>query len=130
MQHIPGIRIPTVFGFVLAGVHGSQGALHLADAHYLSLLFFLASLLCLLATVKMVRDNCFESRFGLVTIALTTLVGHTLSLTAGLPGSAASAWAGGHLVLGAISVLASVALLALLLPHLFQRQESVIGPRV
>lgn len=120
MTHLSRPRVLAVIALVLAAVQTVEGVKYLGDAQYLSVLLFLAAFFGALASVKMWRDNCFESRFGLGMIALSTVVGHGLSFSAGLPGSSVDAWSGGHAVLGSVSLAAATAVLVLLLPRFFQ----------
>ena len=112
-------RVLAVTAFVLAGVQTVEGFKYLGDAQYLSVLLFLASFFGALASVKLWRDNCFESRFTLAMIALSTVAGHLLSLTAGLPGSALEAWSGVNAALGFTSLTAALLILLMLLPRFF-----------
>lgn len=114
-------RVPLVAAtaLLLGAAQGIAGVLYLDDAPYLAVLLFLAALLCVLGSAKLKRDNCFESRFVLSTVAASTVAGHILSLTLGLPGSQLHTWSGPNTVLSVASVALALALLVFVLPHLF-----------
>lgn len=111
--------VVTAIALLLGTAQAIAGVLYLQDAPYLSLLLFLAALLCVLGSAKLWRDNCFESRFGLAIVAVSTIAGHVLSLTVGLPGSQLQPWSGLNAILSVASLALAVVLLCLLLPHLF-----------
>lgn len=111
--------VVTVVALLLGAAQAIAGALYLQDVPYLSLLLFLAALFCVLGSAKLWRDNCFESRFGLAIVAVSTIAGHILSLTIGLPGSQLQPWSGLNAILSIASLALAVLLLFLLLPHLF-----------
>lgn len=119
MQRITRIYALAGIGLALAAAQAVEGFMYLGDARYLSLLLFMAAVVGVLACLKMTRDNCFESRFGLAVIAMSTVVGHALSRAAGLPGSAADPWSGSHGVLSVISLAVALVMLLLLLPRFF-----------
>jgi predicted small integral membrane protein len=117
MTHLGRRRVLASTAVVLATAQSIEGARYLADTRYLSVLLFLAAFLGLLAGVQVWRGAGFESRFTLGMLALSAVVGHTISLTVGLPGSTMNAWSGGHGAIGLISVVAAVAVLLMLLPR-------------
>lgn len=118
-------------GLALAVIQCIEGLRYLGDTQYLSLLLLLSAGFGALASVKLYRDYCFECRFSLALISLSTVAGHALSSMFGLPGSAADPWAGTHAVLGALSLVLAVLILVLLLPRLFlYRSATEIGPPV
>ncbi|WP_309124544.1 hypothetical protein [Arthrobacter sp.] len=119
MLRLPRPRVLALTSLTLAAVQAVTGAQYLSDAPYLSLLLFLASFFGILGSAKLWRDNCFESRFGLAMIAGSTVVGHALSLTLGLPGSALNPWSGVSAILSAISLAVALLVLAMLLPRFF-----------
>lgn len=127
MPHLSRPRVLASTSLTLAVVQAAAGVQYLGDAPYLSLLLFLASFFGLLASAKLWRDNCFESRFGLAMIAASTVVGHVLSLTIGLPGSAFEPWAGIDAVLSAMSLGIALLVLAMLLPRFFSNYTPAGG---
>lgn len=108
-----------VTALLLGAAQTIAGVLYLDDAPYLAVLLFLAAFLCVLGSAKLKRDNCFESRFVLSTVAASTVAGHILSLTLGLPGSQMDTWSGPNTVLSVASVAVALLLLVFVLPHLF-----------
>lgn len=127
MQHLSRPRMLALTALTMASVQAVTGGHYLPDAPYLSLLLFLASFFGVLASAKLWRDNCFESRFGLAMIAVSTVVGHILSLTLGLPGSALEPWVGVNAVLGATSFAAALLVLCMLLPRFFSNYSQAAG---
>lgn len=120
-------RVLALTAFVLAAIQVVEGVKYFADVQYLSVLLILAAFFGVLASVKLWRDNCFESRFALAMIALCTVAGHGLSLSAGLPGSDLQAWTGANAVLGFISLAAALLILLMLLPRFFSDHSKVSG---
>lgn len=107
-------------GLILATVQAIEGVSYLSDAEYLSVLLFMAAFFGGLAGLKMWCDNCFGSRFALAMVAASVIVGHVLSLTAGLPGSTLRTWTGAHGAIGFISLAAALIILVMMLPHSFR----------
>ncbi|MBE0009766.1 MULTISPECIES: hypothetical protein [unclassified Arthrobacter] len=116
--------VVTAIALLLGTAQAIAGVLYLGDAPYLSVLLFLAALFCVLGSAKLWRDNCFESRFGLAIVAVSSIAGHILSLTVGLPGSQFQPWSGLNAILSIVSLALAVLLLGLLLPHLFSGGDS------
>lgn len=127
MQHLSRPRVLALTALILAAVQAVTGVQYLRDAPYLSLLLFLASFFGVLASAKLWRDNCFESRFGLAMIAASTVIGHVLSLTLGVPGSALEPWSGIDGVLSGISLAVAALVLAMLLPRFFSNYTPAGG---
>ncbi|MHA7173083.1 hypothetical protein [Arthrobacter monumenti] len=103
----------------LAAVQAIEGVRYLDDAQYLSVLLFMASFLGVLASLKMWRGNSFGSRFTLAVIAVAAIVGHTLSLIVGLPGSTMDPWTSGQGLFDVVALATAIVILVVLLPHFF-----------
>lgn len=120
MRYLSRTRGLALTALILATVQTIEAVRYLGEAQYLSVLLFMAAFFAALASLKIWRDNCFGSRFTLAIIAAFVVVGHTLSLTAGLPGSMMNTRTGGHGTFGFISVAMAIVILGMLLPHFFR----------
>lgn len=89
---------------LLAAVHAVRSIDTSGSASYVAMLDAVAAALACLISLKLCRDNCFESRLAAVILAVVSGVGAVLGATLGLPGQPSGTVTGGAVVLVLLGV--------------------------